>query len=132
MPASSAASLFVKILDWIKTRATQDRELASLSHIERQLLAADIGITESELWAIMPAMSDHSELLDKMICARGLDPDLVRHIFVGATEDMEATCTRCHDVGVCRRELRAGTAARNSHAFCGNAEVIDELLGINV
>jgi uncharacterized protein YjiS (DUF1127 family) len=132
MPAQATASLLSKILDWIKARVTQDSELAAMSHTERQLLAADIGITEAELWAITPHIDDHSDLLDKMIAARGLDPDLVRHIFRGATRDMEATCARCRDVGLCQRELKAGTAAAHSHGFCGNAGVIDELLGIDI
>jgi hypothetical protein len=132
MPATPAASLVARILDWIKARVSQDGELAAMSHTERQLLAADIGISEAELWAITPQTSEHADLLDKMIQARGLDPELVRHIFLGAVRDMEATCARCRDVGLCRRELKAGTAGERSHGFCGNAGVIDELLGIDI
>jgi hypothetical protein len=131
MSVPAAASLLVKILDWIKLRIRRDNELSAMSHTDLQLLAADIGMNEADLRAILPRLRDHSELLDKMIQARGLNPELVRHIFSGAIRDMEATCARCPDVAYCRRELKAGTAAKNCHAFCGNARVIDELLGID-
>jgi hypothetical protein len=132
MPATAAASLIGRIIDWIKARALRDDELDSMSHTELQLLAADIGISEADLLAITPGIRDHSDLLDEMILARGLDPELVRHIFVGAIRDMETTCARCRDAEFCRREIKAGTAAEHCHTFCGNAEVIDELLGIDV
>jgi uncharacterized protein YjiS (DUF1127 family) len=132
MSTTAVANLVVKVIEWIKERATRDRELESMSHTELQLLAADIGISEAELLAITPGISEHGDLLDEMIRAHGLDPELVRHIFVGAVREMEAVCARCRDAEVCRRELKAGTAAQRSRAFCGNADVIDELMGIDV
>ena len=44
--------------------------------------------------------------------------------------DIEVTCARCQDVGVCQRELKANTAAAHCHDFCANAAVMDELAEI--
>lgn len=131
MSASAGDNLLARVFDWIKARAVLSSELAAMSRADLQLLATDIGVSEADLRAIAPQLSDHSDLLDKMITARGLEPELVRRIFVGAVRDMETTCARCRDAGFCERELKAGTAAARSHEFCGNATMIDELLGLD-
>jgi hypothetical protein len=130
MSVSGEPNLLARVFDWIKLRVSRESELANMSYQDMQFLASDIGVSVADLRAIGPMITDHDELMKKMMLARGLDPDVVRRAFGGVMRDMEVTCARCREVGVCQRELKANTAAANCHEFCGNAELIDELLTI--
>ena len=127
MSASTDSSLLSRAFDWIKTRASRDNEIAAMSRADLHYLAADLGITEADLRDVVPKVTDHSELMDQMMRARGLDPEAVRRSFSALVRDMEVTCARCRDSRVCRRELESGTAATYCHDFCANAEAMDYL-----
>ncbi len=130
MSTSHTPTLLGRIFDWIKARASRDNELASLSRADLERIAADIGVTDSDLRDVVPMIGDHSELMDRMILARGLDPAELRRALAPVIRDMEVTCARCGDSRTCGRELAAGTARERSHEFCGNASVIDQLLAV--
>jgi len=127
MPASADHSLLSKAFDWLKARMSRDNEFALMSPADMHALATDIGISHNELQQVVRQAGDHSDLMDQMIRARGLDPVAVRRALNGARY-MEVTCALCLESGICRRELEAGTAAEHSHAFCANAPAIDEML----
>jgi hypothetical protein len=129
MPAFADPNLLTRTLDWLKLRMARNTELASMSRTDLQLLATDIGVTVADLREVMPHVRDHSDLMDKMMLAHGLNPEEVRRAFVGL-RDMERTCARCRDSGTCYRELKAGTAGARYHVFCANADAIDELLDV--
>jgi Family of unknown function (DUF6455) len=128
MSIHSEAGLLARTLDWIKARCIRDNELAGLSHDDLGLLASDLGLSEADLRGVLPVVTDHSDLMDQMMRARGLDPDDVRRSFSNLVRSMEVACTRCADVRTCRGELAAGTAAAHCHEFCVNAEEMDELI----
>jgi hypothetical protein len=130
MPASGEPNLLARVFDWVKARVSAESELALMSYEDMQFLASDIGVSVADLRAIGPMITDHDELLKNLLLARGLDPDAVRRAFGGVMRDMEVTCARCRDTGVCQRELKANTAAAHCHDFCANAEAMDELLAI--
>src|SRR5215207_4314063 len=118
MSVSGEPNLLARVFDWIKLRVSRESELANMSYQDMQFLASDIGVSVADLRAIGPMITDHDELMKKMMLARGLDPDAVRRAFGGVMRDMEVTCARCREVGVCQRELKASTAAANCHEFC--------------
>ena len=130
MSVSGESSLLSRVFDWIKAHLAQDSELANMSYQDLQFLASDIGVSVADLRAIGPKITDHDDLIRKMMLAHGLDPDVVRRAFSGVMRDMEVTCARCRDVKTCQRELAASTAAEHCHEFCPNASVMDELLAI--
>src|SRR5271165_7153512 len=111
MSATTDQTLLARAIDWIKTRASRDNELAAMSSMDLRYLAADLGISEADVREVVPKVTDHSELMDKMMRARGLDPAAVRRAFSALVRDMEVTCARCRDSRICRRELESGTAA---------------------
>jgi hypothetical protein len=88
---------------------------------------SDIGVSIADLRAIHPRVAGADELMDRMLRARGLDPEAVRRAFAAVMRDMDVTCARCRESGTCQRELAAGTAAEDCHEFCGNAGTIDAL-----
>lgn len=130
MSSQSLQGLLGRTLDWIKARAIRDNELAAMSRDDLGYLASDLGLSEADLRGVIPIVADHSELMDQMMRARGLDPDTVRRSFTTLVRSMEVACTHCADVRTCRRELAANTAAAHCHEFCVNAEEMDELLAV--
>lgn len=122
------AGLLARALDWIKARLAHDQELATLAQFDLDYMAADLGVTHADLQAILPRDADNSLLMDRMVQARGLDPDALRAAGGSLLRDVELTCARCASTRRCRHELAAGTAAANGHAFCGNATTFDEIL----
>jgi hypothetical protein len=127
MPTLTDHNVIVRVFDWIVARINRDNELASMSRADVQLLATDIGVSEADLRDMMPRIGDHSDLMNEMMLARGLDPEVVRLAFKGVMRDMEVTCARCRDSGTCRMELEAGTASTYYHDFCPNAGALDDL-----
>ncbi len=127
MSAATDSNLLSRAIDWIKARASRDNEMAAMSRMDMHYLAADLGITEADLREVVPRVTDHSELMNKMMRARGLDPDVVRRSFSAVVRDMEITCSRCRESRICRRELKSGTAAVYCHDFCANADAMDKL-----
>jgi len=127
MLTQSDHNILGRAFDWLKARVSRDNELNAMSRGDLQFLATDLGISEADLMDIAPRIADHSELMDEMMEARGLDPDAVRHGFNALLRDMELSCARCGKVRTCRRELAAGTAGAHAHEFCVNAGTMDEL-----
>ena len=125
---SADSSLLARAFDWIKARAVRDNELAAMSYVDLQYLAADLGIAEADLRDIVPRVADNSPLMNTMMRARGLDPEAVRGSFSALVRDMEVTCARCQETRTCRRELASGAAAAHCHDFSANAGLMDELL----
>ena len=125
---SAEPGLLARTFDWIRTRAHHHHELDMLSRADLDILAADIGVSQDELRGILAEFDDHAELMDRMMRARGMDPEAVRRMFGPVFRAMEITCAQCQHVSLCRRELAAGTVAVHCHDFCGNAGVIDDLL----
>jgi rRNA maturation endonuclease Nob1 len=120
--------LLARAFDWIRERARRTEELASLTQADLDFMASDLGITQADLLDVLPRAADDSYLMDRMMEARGLDPEKVRRNLGALVRDMELVCTRCRDTGVCRRDLRNGTAEEHCHEYCANAETIDEIL----
>ncbi len=121
-------NVFIKIFDWIKARVARDNELAHLSNADLQFLAADIGVSEADFRQIAPRISDHSDLMEDMMRARGLDPEVIRKRFSALVRDMEVTCALCPSPLTCRYGMENGTA-QYFHDFCPNAEIMDTLPG---
>src|SRR5690348_10388576 len=130
MSVSGESSLLSRVFDWIRAHLAQDSELANMSYQDLQFLASDIGVSVADLRAIGPKITDHDDLMKRMMLARGLDPDVVRRALSAVMRDMEVTCARCRDVGTCQRALAANTAAEHCHEFCPNASVMDDLLAV--
>lgn len=129
---SDATTMFSRALDWLKAWTVGGDNLSAFSQSDLQSMANDLGVTQADLLDVLPRGTDNSLLMDRMIRARGLDPAVLRRQFGPLVRDLEITCTRCHAVSRCRRELANGEAAEHCHEYCGNAETFDELLASGV
>lgn len=109
MPAyDDDQGLLGRLFDWVKARAHRDNGLSDLMRSDLGLMAADLGITEADLREVLPRAADNSLLMDRMMTARGLDPDRVRRSCASLVRDLELTCSRCWSAGRYRRRTRPG------------------------
>jgi len=127
-PAHDEPGLLARALDWIKAFHARQDELGRLSRDDIAVMATDLGLSEHDLCDVLPRGTDNTLLMDRMLLARGLDPEAVRRSLTPLLRDLELNCTRCAATGRCRRELQAGTAAARCHDFCPNADTIDDML----
>jgi hypothetical protein len=127
MSATLNPNLMARAFDWIRARASRDNEMATMSRMDLHYLANDLGVAEADVPDIVARATDHGELLDRMMRARGLNPAVMRRRVPACVRDMEVTCARCRDARVCRRELDSGTGALYCHDFCANAIAMDGL-----
>lgn len=127
-PGANEPGLLARALDWIKAYNARQQELGRLSGDDIAIMATDLGMSAADLCDVLPRGTDNTFLMDRMLLARGLDPEEIRRTLTPMLRDLELACTRCAATGRCRRELQAGTAAEHSHDFCANADTIDDLL----
>lgn len=120
--------LFARMFSWLLAHHVREGEIATLSRGDITSLAADLGVSETDLMTALPAGTDKRDLMDQMIRAYGLDPTVIRSLTPALVRDLEMTCARCGEKGRCARDLKNGVAAARSHAYCGNADAFEALL----
>jgi Family of unknown function (DUF6455) len=125
-PALANPGLLGRVLDWLRVRCGTD-EFAGWSREDLRDLADDLSLGDDDLVALSAGMSNNTALMERMMRARGFDPELLRHSFGALVRDVERVCSHCRSTGRCRRELDAGTAAKHAHDFCPNAGTFDDL-----
>jgi hypothetical protein len=120
--------LLGRVLDCVRAHVVPGTDLATLTHDDLRHIAGDLALAESALLSLSAGAHDNTVLMDRMMRARGLDPEATRHAFAMALRDAERVCSGCTNTGRCRRELDAGTAAAHRHAYCPNAATFDDLV----
>jgi hypothetical protein len=127
MPDLTNSNILSRAFDWINARADHEDILASRSRIDLRTLSTDLGVSETEFRQVVQDATDHAVLMERMMSARGLDPDAVGQSFGGCLREMATMCAGCCVSHACRHELDAGTAAVNAHNFCVNAMLMNLL-----
>jgi Family of unknown function (DUF6455) len=120
--------LLGRVLDCVREHVALGSDLATLSREDLRHIAGDLALAESVLLSLSTGARDNTVLMQRMMRARGLDPDKMRHAFSMALRDAERVCSQCRNTGRCRRELDAGTAAAHCRAYCPNAATFDDLV----
>jgi hypothetical protein len=118
------------IADWVsKYRETlaDTGRLDQCSANEVGAIAKDLGITASQLQAVVAKGPGAADLLQKMLVALGVDPERIAKAEPAAMRDLQRLCAACDHKSRCRHELAAGTAATHFHEFCPNAFTLDAL-----
>jgi hypothetical protein len=112
----------------VQAQVVPGTDLATLTPEDLRHIAGDLALAESALLSLSIGARDNTVLMDRMMRARGLDPEEMRHAFSMAMRDVERVCSQCGNTGRCGRDLDAGTAAAHCHAYCQNAATFDDLV----
>ena len=120
--------LLGRVLDCVRAHVAPGADLATLTREDLRHIAGDLALAESAVLSLSAGAHDNTVLMERMMRARSLDPEEMRHAFSAALRDAERVCSGCRNTGRCRRELDAGTAAAHCHEFCPNAATFDYLV----
>jgi uncharacterized protein DUF6455 len=118
--------LLGRVLDCVRAHVP-GTDLATMTREDLRHIAGDLALAESALLSLSAGARDNTVLMERMMRARSLDPDEMRHASSMALRDAERVCSQCRNTRRCRRELDAGTAAAQCHAYCPNATTFDDL-----
>ena len=91
-------------------------------------MAAELGMTRSELEEVVSHGAGADRLMARMIAAFGLNAGEMERQDPAMVRDMSILCSLCETKRRCAHELDAGTAAEHAHAFCPNASTFELLL----
>lgn len=108
-----------------RDRAETRRELASMSHADIEIYAADCGLSAGQFRDLMRRGSHTADELLEVMKALGIDEARLKAVKPGALRDMKVICAECGYKSDCRASLRKGTVARDYAKFCENAEILD-------
>jgi hypothetical protein len=118
------------ISDWINKyrslTALRD-EFRRCSADEVMQIAKDLRVPVDELRSIAAKGPGAAALLEKMLIALSVDPETLANSQPATMRDLQRLCVNCSHKRRCERELAAGTAAENFHAYCPNAFTLDAL-----
>ncbi|MDO6963814.1 DUF6455 family protein [Rhizobium alvei] len=112
--------------NWLETNQQMD-ELRSLGYEDLESVAADCGVSTTQLISIVRAGPHATDEMLAMMKALNIDAAAVQandpHLF----HDMQVVCAECESKGRCRKHLADGSAASTYAGYCGNAPLMNEL-----
>jgi len=89
--------------------------------------ARDLGITSSELLELERKGPGAADLLQKMLVALHVDPNVLANTDQQSMRDLQRLCITCSEKKRCEHELASGTAGEHFRDFCPNAFTLDAL-----
>jgi hypothetical protein len=120
----AAHMLLSRIRNW-----WQRRELDSIDAREIQRIAAELGMTVSDLRDLASRGPEAAALLAGRMTALGLTRGDVERTALGLMWDLERTCSCCRHKGRCARDLASGPRDRNWESYCPNAIALQAACG---
>jgi len=127
--ALCSPGLLARVLDCVRAHVVPGTDIGTLTRDDLRHIAGDLALAESALLSLSVGARDNTALMERMMQARGLDPEEMQRTFGMALRDAERVCSQCANTKRCRRELDAGTAATHRDVFCPNAATFDDLVG---
>jgi len=118
------------IADWVSRYrdATGDAgDLARCSPEEVSQIARDLGVSSSELRELVSKGPHAADLVQKMLIALNVDPEVIASSDPLVMRDLQRLCVNCTDKKRCKTELANGTTVEHYHEFCPNALTLDTL-----
>ncbi len=125
MSANSAVEAFLaRLLEGWRAR----RELEGLEPNELERVAGEFGMTASDLEELAAKGKDAARLLNERLQALGLTRQDVEEAASGLMADLEKTCSRCKDKGVCEKDLARRPDDAVWENYCPNAGDLGDIL----
>ncbi len=125
MNGHSARNMLLELTERWQSHRSSRAALAELDGCDPSLvaeIARDARIDPAELRDIVARGAGADLLMERMLSAYDIDIGKLRSEAPNLMRDIAILCSKCDAKGRCRRELDAGTAARNASEFCPNHE----------
>jgi hypothetical protein len=113
---------------WQSWRA-RNRDLADLEACGDDVarMAADIGLSATELRALAAHDRHDADLLRERLAALRLDPEVIAAKRPVVMRDLQRLCTLCTEKGRCTNDLLRDPQNPEWEKYCPNAETLREL-----
>jgi hypothetical protein len=120
-------SLFARVAAWwggLRRRRIDLRQLENSGEIES--IAADAGLSTSELRRLVGGGSDAAELKRRM-AALGIDPERFFRNEPAVARDLQRACSLCTSKRRCRHDLTARPGDPRWQEYCPNSHTLNAL-----
>ena len=127
---SRASEAIARLRDSWRRRLNARRgkaELAACPPGELHRIAADVGLTATDLKRLVCGHPGPSELLPLRLEQLGRDPQFVRHGQPATYRDLARVCASCTDWRRCQKDLARGSVQAGMGDYCLNTHTIDAL-----
>ena len=132
-PSTPLAELVLNgIANWVsKFRSILglENQLGECGPDEVRRVASDIGLAPSALGDLAHKGHDAADLLQKMLVALHVDPNVLANTDHQILGDLRRTCIICSERKRCVQEVANGTAGQHFRDFCPRAFTFDVLFG---
>lgn len=118
------------LADWIKRadfHGHANDEFHDLEPADVDVIARDLGMTQSELRAVARQGRDSAALLLKRMTALHLDPAKVAGAHPAVMHDLERLCSTCQARGRCSRDLLKDPDDKIWTSYCPNSATLTAL-----
>ena len=102
-------------------------ELAACPSQELHRIAADLGLSSTDLRRFTCSHPGPSELMPLRLQQLGLDVEFVRHAEPEAYRDLARVCGKCTARRQCKHDLARGDVQAGMEGYCLNSATIDAL-----
>jgi hypothetical protein len=100
-------------------RAAQ--ELRNIGENEVSVIARELGVSRTELKALVARDAGFPPLLGSMLSALQIDGKVLQEANPILLRDMQKVCAFCQNTRRCREELQMGSAEEHFHDYCPNS-----------
>src|SRR5262245_51738162 len=119
------------VFDWwiaTTTRWAREAELRALPPEELHRVAADFGVSTSELLEASARPQGSHELLDRRLVALDLTPDAIWEISPAVLRDLQRTCSACPERERCKDDMdEISPLAPGWESYCPNSGTLRTL-----
>jgi hypothetical protein len=109
--------------DWWRARD----ELGGLDRQELERLAGEFGMSAQDLEDLAARGPGAADLLYERMRALGITRADAERVALGLARDLERTCSRCGDKGLCRQDLASHPQDPAWKAYCPNAITLEAI-----
>lgn len=120
------------IVDWVskyRDKIGLNNQLERCGADEVSRVARDLGVPLRELCEFARKGPGSTELLQKMLVALHVDPEVLANTDPHIMRDLQRLCFTCSQKKRCKHEVATGTASERFREFCPNAFTLDALFG---
>jgi hypothetical protein len=124
--------IFSGVANWVskfRTILGLDNQLGQCDPDEVKRVVSDLGLTPSAISELALKGTDVADLLQKMLVALHVDPNVLANTDPQIVRDLRLTCITCSERKRCVQEIANGAASEHFREFCPRAFTFDVLFG---
>jgi hypothetical protein len=130
-PQVPESSPWARVLNWWNDARRHWSRLHELEHLdptERDRIAADVGLSSSELMRLAAQPDGVPLLIEKRLAALNLAPEDIKILSPLILRDLQRTCALCEEKGRCADDMATDPLAHGWDSYCPNSGTLRSLM----